>query len=105
MEPEAMKRISVRDVGAPDLELRNSPIVDYDIEELEFTDCETESGFCYFNGVAHKVGTFAFSGNEPLKCEEGDVWCINVPLTNSLERPWRRTDFGSGRFVGTTLAR
>ena len=69
-----MKRIDVQDVGAPDPELRNSPIVDYDIEELEFTDYETDTGFCHFNGVAYKVGTFVCSGNELLKCEEGDVW-------------------------------
>ena len=63
-------------VGAPDLELKNSPIID----ESEFDekgaspDLELEAGACYFNGEAFAIGTYVRSGSELLLCNERGVW-------------------------------
>jgi hypothetical protein len=64
------------DVGAPDPELRNSPIIDeaeYD-EQASSRDLEIEEGACYFNGVAYAIGSYVQSGSELLKCTGGGVW-------------------------------
>jgi hypothetical protein len=59
-------------VGAPDPELKNSPVFDeYDEPSL---DLEVETGVCYFNSVAYPVGQFVLSGSEMLHCEERGVW-------------------------------
>ena len=68
-----MRRIDVIDLGAPDLELKNSPIIDVEIEEGEFTGADREVQVCYFNGVRYAVGDCVCSGNEFLRCENG-VW-------------------------------
>lgn len=63
-------------LGAPNPELRNSPITD-DIADFEPSvpqDTTLELGVCYFNGEAFPVGTFVASGPEVLKCTEGGVW-------------------------------
>jgi hypothetical protein len=60
-------------VGAPDPELRNSPILDEDDDELP-TELEVETGVCYFNSVAYPLGTYVRSGSELLHCEERGVW-------------------------------
>ena len=61
-------------VGAPDPELRTSPIFDdEDIGELSL-DEELESGCCYFNDERFPIGAYACSGNELLRCEERGVW-------------------------------
>lgn len=61
-------------VGAPDPELKNSPIFDeYDNDFLDL-DLELEAGACYFNGRAYRIGEFVCSGNELLRCEEKGVW-------------------------------
>jgi len=63
---------TVFQVGAPDPELKNSPIFDeYDEPSL---DMELEAGACYFNNVAYPVGQFLLSGSELLHCEERGVW-------------------------------
>jgi hypothetical protein len=62
----------VPQVGAPDPELRNSPIID-ELEEVP-PDLEFESGVCYFNNVAYPVGQYVRCGSELLRCEEGGVW-------------------------------
>lgn len=59
-------------VGAPDPELKNSPIFD-EYEELSL-DLELEEGVCYFNNVAHPIGQYVLSGSELLKCEGRGVW-------------------------------
>jgi len=59
-------------VGAPDPELRNSPIFD-EYEELSL-DLELEEGVCYFNNVAYPIGQYVQSGSELLKCEGRGVW-------------------------------
>ncbi len=60
-------------VGAPDPERRNSPILDDEDEELP-TEIEIETGVCYFNGVAYPLGSYVRSGNELLKAAERGVW-------------------------------
>lgn len=67
------ERLDVPDVGAPDPELKNSPIFDRESEEFELMDLELESGACYFNNVAYANGSYVCSGNELLHCERG-VW-------------------------------
>jgi len=68
-----MKKIDVTDVGAPDPELENSPVMDAEIEEGEFSGADREVQVCYFNGVRYPVGDYICSGNELLHCENG-VW-------------------------------
>ena len=59
-------------VGAPDPELRNSPIFD-EYEEVSL-DLELEEGVCYFNDVSYPIGQYVLSGSELLKCEGRGVW-------------------------------
>ena len=59
-------------VGAPDPELKNSPIFDEADEDYLSPDLEMESPACYFNGKA--IGQYVFSGDELLRCEEKGVW-------------------------------
>lgn len=61
-------------VGAPDPELRNSPIFDYADFESTSLDMELETGACYFNNVRYPIGEYVCSGNELLRCEERGVW-------------------------------
>jgi hypothetical protein len=63
-------------VGAPDPELRNSPIIDeaeYD-EHAGGRDLELEAGACYFNGERFAIGEYVLSGSEVLRCSERGVW-------------------------------
>ena len=60
------------EVGAPDPELKTSPIFD-DYEEISL-DMELEAGACYFNDVAYPVGEYIRSGSELLRCEGRGVW-------------------------------
>lgn len=62
----------VTQIGAPDPELKTSPIFD-EYEELSL-DLELESGACYFNNVVYPVGHYLQSGSELLHCEERGVW-------------------------------
>jgi hypothetical protein len=64
------------EVGAPDPERENSPIVDesqYD-EETGARDLEAERGVCFFNDRAYPIGTYVKSGSELLRCSRGGVW-------------------------------
>lgn len=69
-----MKHLNVPEVGAPDPDAKNSPIVDYELEEGEFLDVEADAVVCYFNNVEYRVGDYVCSGNELLCCEKGGVW-------------------------------
>jgi hypothetical protein len=63
-------------VGAPDPELRNSPIIDeseYD-EHAASRDLELEEGVCYFNGEPYEIGAYVRSGSELLQCSGRGVW-------------------------------
>jgi hypothetical protein len=76
MKDEIMGNVTqhVPKVGAPDPELKNSPIFDnMDDDDLSL-DLELESGACYFNGVSYTIGSYVCSGNELLRCEERGVW-------------------------------
>jgi len=59
-------------VGAPDPELRNSPIIEETDEEFEFAGQELdETPVCYFNDQAFRVNEFVCSGSELLRCMIG----------------------------------
>ena len=60
-------------VGAPDPELKTSPIFDGNEDELSL-DQELETGVCYFNNEVFAIGDYVCSGNELLRCEERGVW-------------------------------
>jgi hypothetical protein len=62
----------ISNVGAPDPELRTSPILD-DEEEASL-DAELESGVCYFNGLAYPIGQYVRSGDEVLQCTGPGIW-------------------------------
>jgi hypothetical protein len=62
----------VPEVGAPDPELKTSPIFD-EYEEVSL-DMELEAGVCYFNDIAYPIGQFVRSGSELLRCEGRGVW-------------------------------
>ncbi len=65
----------VPQVGAPDPELKTSPIIDEQEADEELSpDLELEAGVCYFNGVAYAIGDYVRSGSELLHCEERGVW-------------------------------
>jgi hypothetical protein len=68
-----MRTSGVTEVGAPDPELKNSPVVDTEIEEGEFSAIEQDVEVCYFNGVRFASGDYVRSGDELLRCENG-VW-------------------------------
>ena len=61
-------------VGAPDPELKNSPIFDESSDEFLSLDLEIETGACYFNGISYPIGQYVCSGAELLRCEERGVW-------------------------------
>jgi hypothetical protein len=67
---------SLPQVGAPDPELKNSPIIDEsEFDEHEASpDLEIEQGVCYFNGEAFRLGQYVKSGSEVLQCTERGVW-------------------------------
>lgn len=67
---------SLPQVGAPDPELKNSPIVDeseYDEQDAS-PDLEMEAPACYFNGEAFALGEYVRSGSELLQCAERGIW-------------------------------
>ncbi|HKK06874.1 MAG: hypothetical protein P8009_08125 [Gammaproteobacteria bacterium] len=64
-------------VGAPDPELKNSPIMEETDEDFEVLAQEVgETPVCYFNNVSYPDGRFVCSGSgELLKCTRG-VWLL-----------------------------
>jgi hypothetical protein len=66
--------VPIPQVGAPDLELRNSPIVEEINEDAENITLDTsERSLCYFNGKAYADGQFVCSGSQLLRCDRG-LW-------------------------------
>jgi hypothetical protein len=66
----------LQQVGAPNPDLRNSPIIDeseYD-EQAGSRDLELQQGVCYFNGNAYAIGARVQSGSELLQCTGDGVW-------------------------------
>ncbi len=66
------ERIRAAQVGAPDPETRNSPIIEETDEEFEVASQEFgELPVCYFNGLVHPHGEYVCSGDELLRCVQG----------------------------------
>ncbi|MEN8167620.1 MAG: hypothetical protein ABFR65_09120 [Pseudomonadota bacterium] len=61
-------------VGAPDPELKTSPIFDDTDREFLSLDTELEEGLCYFNDQIYRLGDYVCSGDELLRCEVYGVW-------------------------------
>jgi len=61
-------------LGAPDPEMKNSPIFDEADADYLSLDLEMETGVCYFNNQSYAIGQYICSGNELLRCEEKGVW-------------------------------
>ena len=61
-------------VGAPDPEMKTSPIFDDVGKEDLSLDQELEIGCCYFNNETFKLSDYVCSGNELLRCEEKGIW-------------------------------
>lgn len=61
-------------VGAPDPEMKTSPIFDDADREFLSLDAELEEGLCYFNGEIYRLGEYVCSGDELLRCESEGVW-------------------------------
>lgn len=79
-----MKTSHIPQVGAPDPELKTSPIFDeYDEEAPAELDVETPA--CCFNGEAYPIGEYVLSGDELLRCERRGVWVREAEV-----RPERR---------------
>lgn len=73
--PEYLEKVMNKhlvDLGAPDPEQKNSPII-LDIEdEREVMDTEIpEERVCYFNGEQYPHGSFIKSGTLVLECDRG----------------------------------
>lgn len=80
-------------VGAPDPEMRTSPIAgqstEYGEDEMP-PDLEAlESGVCYFNNESFPFGSYVLSGDELLSCEKPGVW------VRKGEQPPRKDDVGA----------
>ncbi|KAF0192773.1 MAG: hypothetical protein FD165_543 [Gammaproteobacteria bacterium] len=62
-------------VGAPDPELRTSPIMEEMDEDREVLAQEAEdTGVCYFNDIAYTLGNYVCTGSgELLRCD-GGMW-------------------------------
>ncbi|HET7596811.1 MAG TPA: hypothetical protein VFK15_07755, partial [Burkholderiales bacterium] len=63
-------------VGAPDPELKNSPIVDESrlCEQPAPTEFGLQEGVCYFKGGSYPIGACVQSGSEALQRTEGGIW-------------------------------
>ena len=64
----------VAKVGAPDPELKCSPIFDRDDNDFLSFDMELEVGVCYFNDNSYDIGQCVCCGEELLCCEERGIW-------------------------------
>jgi hypothetical protein len=72
---------SLPQVGAPNAELKNSPIVDeFDFEEQADALSLEYQGPCYFNGKAYAPGTRVCSGSEVLLCTREGLWVRQAEL-------------------------
>ena len=69
-----MKETLLVQVGAPDPELKTSPIFDENDEDILSLDSELESPACYFNEIAYPIGQYVHSGEELLHCEGRGIW-------------------------------
>jgi len=66
------EKIHATQVGAPDPERRNSPIIEETDEAFEVVGQELDSSpLCYFNDASYDSGAFICSGSELLRCLQG----------------------------------
>lgn len=67
------ERIALMQVGAPDPELANSPILDESADdEQDGADAESVTfATCHFNGQEFADGSQVCSGDELLQCSRG----------------------------------
>ena len=72
----SMAKDVIEQVGAPDPELKTSPILDErELDEHAASrDLELESATCWFNGVEYAIGRYVRSGDELLLCGGRGVW-------------------------------
>jgi len=69
-----------KDVGAPDPELKTSPIADEFDDEIEALRQEVPGEpACYFNNQNFQTGAYVKSGTSLLKCDYG-IW---IPVGSS----------------------
>jgi hypothetical protein len=69
------EQINVSQVGAPDPELKTSPIMESPDEDYQVTAQEVEDlPVCYFNNASYRNGEYVCSGSgELLHCNSG-LW-------------------------------
>jgi len=72
-------------VGAPDPELKTSPIFDEYDEEAP-AELDVETGVCYFNNETYPIGEYVLSGSELLRCERRGVWIREGEVRPDPER-------------------
>ncbi len=68
-------------VGAPDPELKTSPIID-EYDEISL-DMELEAGACYFNDIAYSIGQYVRSGDEVLQCQDRGTWVRKAEVSSA----------------------
>lgn len=73
-EATMTRHINVVEVGAPDPELRNSPVFDDTAQDSSTYEFDVESSLCYFNDLGYRIGDYICSGAELLHCEERGIW-------------------------------
>lgn len=62
----------IKQVGAPDPKLRNSPVIEELAEDFEVLEQEVpETPLCYFNDIGYRHGEYVCSGHELLRCVRG----------------------------------
>ena len=67
-------RIHVPQVGAPDPEMKTSPIAEETDEDVDVIRQEVPGEpVCYFNNLAYKQSAHVCSGSTLLRCDYG-VW-------------------------------
>src|SRR3569832_2903324 len=90
-------QIHVHEVGAPDPELPNSPIVEETDEDFDAAgQVLREDAVCYFNGRRYPDGQYVRRGAELLQCKRG-TWVQQGPgdpanPRNGIERTPRRAN-------------
>jgi hypothetical protein len=78
---EAAERpVHPEQVGTPDPERRNSPVLTDPEQSFELLREQVgdEAEGCYFNDVLYGEGATVRSGNTPLRCERG-IWVEAEP--------------------------
>jgi len=70
------ERIHAPQVGAPDPEKRNSPVLEESADDFAEQGLPaSDTPLCYFNGTAYAHDSYVCSGDELLHCQLG-VWVL-----------------------------